>query len=87
MEAIVIPRAPLGPNSRYTQFIWRSPERNLTLYGISGIPTRSSWGSIVYPDPDGVYASMRRGRKLQTADTEGRRLFLPFAASCLFQET
>ena len=84
MEANVTPSVALGPNSLYARFNWRSPELRLTPYGIFGIPTSSSWGSIVYPNLDGVYASMRRGVRLQTADIEGRSLCPPFAASCLF---
>ena len=86
MEAIAIPSVSLGPNSLYAQFNWRPPELRLTTYGIFGIPTSSSWGSIIYPDLDVVYASMRRGRDLQTAEIAGRRLCVPFAASCLYPE-
>ena len=40
----------------------------------------------MYPDIDLVYASMRRGRDLQTAEIAGRRLCLPFASLCLYPE-
>ena len=80
MGAIATPSVPLCTNSLYAPFKWRPPEIRLTSYGISGTPTRSSRGSIVYPDLDLVYASMRRGRDLQTAKIAGRRLCLPFAA-------
>ena len=86
MEAIVIPSVPLCRNSLYVQFNRRSPELRLTSYGIFGIPTRSSWGSIIYTDLDFVYGSLRRGRDLQTAEIAGRRLCLLFAASCLYPE-